>query len=248
MTKREATEQWIEQGMSRIPLSVIEKLCVTDEVREITAPSVGDTVGLYNGGYGEILAIKENEYGEKLFDVERDDDGRVVHVSESEFELSRDSYLPAWGTLWTFDDSADTCWVEQQEGVEALSRCGFRVYDVEDYGRVFGIDGYGYDFIEAHFMPLYDERGLQWHDRSMGSASEKLTAAEELRKQGINNTIDMYADEAGIVIPDDKRKEIINSVYDRLCEIEGEMLSEMVADVAEQERKDEKPKTRGRGR
>lgn len=27
-----------------------------------------------------------------------------------------------------------------------------------------GIDGAGYDFYEAHWIPLYEARGLHWHE------------------------------------------------------------------------------------
>ena len=33
------------------------------------------------------------------------------------------------------------------------------------FGYIFGIDGAGYDFYEDHWIPLYKERGIQWHDK-----------------------------------------------------------------------------------
>ena len=68
-----------------------------------------------------------------------------------------------WSTMWTMDEVCDKHWCESEEGIKALSECGFRVYESEDYGIVFGIDGAGYDFYEYHWLPLYDARGLQWH-------------------------------------------------------------------------------------
>lgn len=38
------------------------------------------------------------------------------------------------------------------------------IYSHEEFGYFFGIDGCGYDFYEAHWLPLYNKRGLQWHD------------------------------------------------------------------------------------
>ena len=75
-------------------------------------------------------------------------------------------YLPAWGTMWSFHDSADNGWFEFEydEAIKAMSDCGFRVYESDDYGYFFGIDGYGYDFYEHHWVPLYEARGLQWHE------------------------------------------------------------------------------------
>ena len=58
-----------------------------------------------------------------------------------------------------------------------MSDCGFRVYQHEEWGFFFGIDGAGYDFYSEHWIPLYKRRGLQWHD----PAAEK---AEEMRNKG----------------------------------------------------------------
>lgn len=58
-----------------------------------------------------------------------------------------------------------------------MSDCGFRVYQHEEWGFFFGIDGAGYDFYSEHWIPLYKRRGLRWHD----PAAEK---AEEMRNKG----------------------------------------------------------------
>lgn len=74
--------------------------------------------------------------------------------------------LPMWDTMWSFGDSIDNDWLNGEFGVNGLKQmidCGFRVYKSEDWGYVFGIDGAGYDFFEAHWIPLYDARGLKWH-------------------------------------------------------------------------------------
>lgn len=75
-----------------------------------------------------------------------------------------DGYLPMWGTMWQFDDWADNGWFEFEDGIQAMSKCGFRVYEHEDYGYFFGIEGAGYNFYEAHWIPLYQARGLHWHE------------------------------------------------------------------------------------
>ena len=48
--------------------------------------------------------------------------------------------------------------------MQIMANCGFRIYESEDYGYIFGIDGAGYDFYEAHWIPLYKAIGLKWHD------------------------------------------------------------------------------------
>ena len=71
--------------------------------------------------------------------------------------------LPMWGTMWSFGDSADDYWLEEEDGLELMAECGFRIYEQEDFGYLFGIDGAGYSFMEAHWIPLYKARGLHWH-------------------------------------------------------------------------------------
>lgn len=72
------------------------------------------------------------------------------------------SFLPIWGTMWTFGDSVDEWWAE--ENIDIMRANGFRVYkNEEDDELYFGIDGAGYDFYEAHWVPLYKASGLQWH-------------------------------------------------------------------------------------
>ena len=74
-----------------------------------------------------------------------------------------DTFLPVWGTMWSFDNSADNAWLEEKSNLQAMADCGFRIYQQEDFGYIFGIDGAGYDFYDAHWIPLYKARGLQWH-------------------------------------------------------------------------------------
>lgn len=68
--------------------------------------------------------------------------------------------------MWSYGDSVDDWWLEECDGIQAMSECGFRIYEHEEFGYFFGIDGMGYDFYEAHWLPLYNKRGLQWHDES----------------------------------------------------------------------------------
>ena len=70
--------------------------------------------------------------------------------------------FPMWNTMWAFNDPLDAEWAE--EHLEEIKKCGFRIYDSEDYGIVIGINGAGYDFYEAHWIPLYDARGFHWHE------------------------------------------------------------------------------------
>ena len=111
----------------------------------------GDRVYVYTlSDDGEITNYDE-ESG--LYTVELDT-GKVVEVEEGDFEVGRDGGLPMWGTMWSFGESIDDWWVERG-GLKAMANCGFRVYEQEDFGYIFGIDGAGYNFYESHWIPLY---------------------------------------------------------------------------------------------
>lgn len=161
----DAARQWVGQ-MNAISWDMFNKLMDhdIDSWREVTTPAYGDRVYVYevegNKNTGEITGYDEET---KLFHIELDD-GAEVDVSAGDFEVDRYDTLPMWGTLWSFGDSADDYWLEELDGIELMSRCGFRIYEHEEYGYFFGIDGAGYDFYEAHWLPLYKQRGLRWHD------------------------------------------------------------------------------------
>ena len=167
-TIREAAELWVSQ-MNAIPLGMIEQLIENCSCgwREVTTPAVGDRVFVYRlpddaetlVKTGEITAVnKDGTYTIELSDE------TVIESYDDEFEVERDSSLPMWGWMWQFGDSADDWWLEEDDGIKALSECGFRVYEHDEFGFFFGIDGAGYDFYEAHWCPLYKARGLKWHD------------------------------------------------------------------------------------
>jgi len=92
--------------------------------------------------------------------IESGDD--IIEITPSA-DVERDSFLPMWSTMWSFDDIFDNSWIEDAKNLLAMAKCGFRVYEQEDYGYIFGIDGGGYDFYYTHWIPLYKARGLKWH-------------------------------------------------------------------------------------
>ena len=166
VTIKEATEKWIDQ-FNFIPQRMIEKLMENDpdEWEEITLPVVGDLAHVYDlVNYGEIIwAGKED--GERVYDIKMYGSENMIQTLHAEsFFIERDNQLPMWGTMWSFKDSCDSYWLEYENGLEAMSKCGFRIYENAEFGYFFGIDGVGYDFYEAHWIPLYKARGLHWHD------------------------------------------------------------------------------------
>lgn len=175
MTIKEACEEW-EKEFNVFPQDMIAKLMEADELswHEVTEPSKHDRVYIYdvpgtdiNGNeisslsdMGEITGYIEDE---ELYVIKLDT-GEEIKLSNEDFKVEYDSMLPMWGYLWQFRDSADDWWLEEKDGIKVMSECGFRIYEHEEWGYFFGIDGCGYDFYETHWIPLYKARGLQWHD------------------------------------------------------------------------------------
>ena len=62
------------------------------------------------------------------------------------------------------------------DGIQVMSECGFRIYESDEWGYFFGIDGAGYDFYSEHWIPLYRKRGLQWHDPETEKKEEDADA------------------------------------------------------------------------
>jgi hypothetical protein len=146
-TKKDACRQWVE-SFNAIPYSLIEKAYPYFE----------------ESGLKILSTEKECSYcGNTEF--EENEDGEMVCSScenfMSEYAVEKLG-LPMWGTLWTFGESLDEEWA--RKNLEILRQCGFWVYDSDELGILIGIDGAGYDFYEAHWIPLYEARGLRWHD------------------------------------------------------------------------------------
>lgn len=162
-TKNDAVHAFVRE-FDAIRQDMIAKLIEADPDSwcEETMPTIGDRVYVYDSGIhneeGTITNIVEDGY------IIKHDDGTVVFRGVDGFEVIRDDYLPMWGTMWSFSDPCDIHWIEEENGVELMSRLGFRIYRHEEWGYYFGIDGAGFDFYEAYWFPLYDVRGLHWHE------------------------------------------------------------------------------------
>jgi len=72
-------------------------------------------------------------------------------------------FLPICSKMYSFRHHGDRHWLDNPANLQAMADCGFRIYRQYDYGYIFGIDGAGYDFYAAHWIPLYKARGLRWH-------------------------------------------------------------------------------------
>lgn len=164
-TLYDAAHEWVRE-FNAFPLDMIMELSEhnPEDFEEVTLPSKGDRVYISKEdeecSEGEILNYfpVSDTYEVRL------DNGNVVEFYEDEIIQDVDDYFPMWGWMWQFSDSCDEYWLENKNGLRALSDAGFRVYKSEKWGYFFGIDGSGYDFYDEHWIPLYKKRGLNWHD------------------------------------------------------------------------------------
>ena len=168
MTQNEAAQKFVN-GFNAVPTEMIRKLWQADpdDWHEVTCPFVGNKVSTYDSGSGEIIEVgdEDNQYKIALYN------GDEVLLDLDQFDVERGDVLPMWGLMWSFSDSADNNWLKDGDGIRKMSECGFRIYESEEFGYYFGIDGAGYDFYEQHWIPLYKIRGLHWHDEE-GAVAE----------------------------------------------------------------------------
>lgn len=176
MTVSEAAHRWVQEFNS-FPNGMIATLigAKPDDWHEVTMPAECSRVYVTNMPdvdvdgkefetgecEGKIIEIRDGEFCSYLVEL---DGGIVIELEADDMEVEYDDNLPMLGMMWSFGDSCDDWWLSDGEGIKIMSECGFRIYENDEWGYFFGIDGAGYDFYEAHWIPAYRKRGLQWHD------------------------------------------------------------------------------------
>ena len=170
-TIKEACRAWVSE-LDRVPTSVIDKLYEYNDLdlQEVTPPTKYDHVIYYSEGYagqhGEVIETNYDGDSEKYLVRLEDDPDHPVEAHRDDLTVVVEDQFPMWSTMWAFNDTADNDWLDGkfgEDGKQLMADCGFRIYESEDYGYVFGINGAGYDFYECHWIPLYKARGLKWH-------------------------------------------------------------------------------------
>lgn len=187
MNIKEATGKWVD-SFNSIPLSLIERAYKdnVDDLQELTplkyiCPECDKEYTEdeaeeqdYYCNCQKLLTYEEWAEQEGYYNLRNlsEDEQVKIFLKYREYveyfeqpcleELYPDSWLPMWGWVWTFDNSLDEEWA--REHINEMAKCGFRIYESDELGIFFGIDGAGYDFYANHWIPLYKARGLKWHD------------------------------------------------------------------------------------
>lgn len=174
----EAAELWFGQ-INVIPMWMFSKIYYDTyrDWEELTKPKEGTIVCLkevpkfdiefchYNGfSYnGEILAFNQesNSYSVLL------DDDVIVSAEEKDFLVCRDNLLPIQDGIYSFKSVNDSNWVKSEAILHLMSDLGFRIFQYQDAEIFFGLDYISSNMIKNCYVPLYQARGLCWHDDSL---------------------------------------------------------------------------------
>lgn len=76
----------------------------------------------------------------------------------------QENHIAAHGIIYLPKLKEDKDWLYYHP--QAIASCGFLLYYCEECGLFLAIDGYNYDFMVKHWIPLYLVRDLQWHDKN----------------------------------------------------------------------------------
>ena len=173
-TMLDACHAWVRE-FNAIPSSVVEKLMDIDPYfTEITPPCMYDRVRIifdeYAGEKGEIIETNANNTA-CYYRIRLDSGKEILKYADDIEVIDQEGWLPMHGVMWTFGDSLDEDWALGrycESHLQDMADCGFRLYESEDFGLIFGIDGCGYNFYgteddPSHWLKLYKARGLKWH-------------------------------------------------------------------------------------
>lgn len=187
-TIKQATEKWISE-MNSYPQALLERAYPhMDGLEELTPLGkkweCDNCSEEFSKEEVEELVVKEHhdnseniicptcfkeekEEFESQIDEEEDFtlEDCYSYVVEEEDHDNAEFGLPMWGWLWNPNFSGDEDWIKNN--LEIVKDCGFRIYESDEIGVMIGIDGAGYDFYDAHWIPLYKARGLKWHSEEL---------------------------------------------------------------------------------
>jgi hypothetical protein len=182
MNKKEAVEQFVSRSFNNIPLSLLERAYGNELLEKVIMPiepkledfelesedepefyedepqiETFNSIGEYNQAVEQFNQAKE-EYDDNMRKWQEYQD------AYREYESKCEDYYPMWGTIFECEDN----WLGEEilNNIESVQNIGFIVMDDFDELNVcLGVAGAGYSFYDAHWTPLYDLLGLQWHDK-----------------------------------------------------------------------------------
>lgn len=148
---RNEIRNFVEGEFSETPSYLIEKAYSFSEgeIEQLTPyiPYEGDEVmNVQTCEEGTIVEIKEETV---MVEVDGEEEEWDIDLIDG---IDRFSGLPMWNILWRANNLFSYRFI--LDNLEAVAEAGFEIYQTEDDIYI-GINGAGYDFYEAHWLPLY---------------------------------------------------------------------------------------------
>ena len=161
---KKAANQWIDQ-FNFIPGTLIQTLahalCGYNEYDDPQVLQLLASPGRSCPECSENLIEQENQYYCEECERFYSPDDENLQLSYPEY-----AYPTGWGTLFNPKTGSwnDEEWIKEHAR-EISAKCNVFIFENDDLGVLIGIDGGGYDFYEAHWIPLYLLRGFTWHEK-----------------------------------------------------------------------------------
>lgn len=153
MNKTEAVKKMVG-GFHFIPGSLFERL----------SKFKTDTDYFYDSEILELIASPSKVCPYCNSDYEEEGAPCCNDFTDGEYcENHPDHYPCTFGWLIDPCDRFDHEWIKENAD-KIAKECDLYIFTSADFDILFGIDGVGYDFMEAHWSKLYDMRGLKWHE------------------------------------------------------------------------------------
>lgn len=167
ITERDACETWLKSTHDSIAYSLLVDPDRGMYVKCRDLPQPGTYIS-QSGEFGD-----DERFSFLVESVELDDE-MIVAVSEDEkgrIEIPFDELYcydnaPDWLTLWAIDG------IPSYGEIDLYNDCGISVYETESGLFYIGINGCGYDFYDAHWLPLYRKKGICWHSTESSWVAE----------------------------------------------------------------------------
>jgi len=165
--KDEVSERF-ERDFNYIQLDVIKKVMDNYEFENITCPSFSIIADEYMGNYGNEEELKkefaeENDITLDNVDFQEHEANFYEWLETNKYNEITENYqesehYPMWNTLFEARGSFLSEWIENN--VDELYNLGIGVMRGDNEGclcNMLFIGGCGYDFYEAHWIPLYTQ-------------------------------------------------------------------------------------------
>ena len=180
-----ATEKFIQRDVDMIPTVLFEELAKHREDQEEVLRLVDDSSHVCPHCGEEV------EEGDAILDGDGDATNKLIFHHwecdscnrDDESEDVTHEELPHRGAVHGWPGAHCMCfWVTNSLIANKAAACGFLVYEPADFqGHILAIDGGGYDFHEAHWVPLYLALEFKWHEDEPGWEDAVIKAMIKLK-------------------------------------------------------------------